>query len=37
MLNLDRSRIGEYTAELDKFKATRAVLKRVAESVRGGV
>jgi hypothetical protein len=35
VLNLDRSRIGEYTAELDKFKATRAVLKRFDESVRG--
>lgn len=37
MLDLDRSRIGEYTAELDKFKTTRAVLERVDESVRGGV
>ena len=37
MLTVDRSRIGEHTAKLDKFKATRAVLKPVAESVRGGV
>jgi len=37
VLNLDRSRIGEYTAELDKFKATRAVLQRSLERVRGGV
>ena len=35
VLNLDRSRTGEYTAELDKVKTARAVLKRFDESVRG--
>ena len=34
-LNLDRSRIGEYTADLDKVKTARAVLKRFDQSVCG--
>jgi hypothetical protein len=36
VLNLDRSRIGEHTAKLHKVKTAHAVLKRVAERVRGG-
>ncbi len=35
VLNLDRSRVSEYTDELDKVKTARNVLKRFDESVRG--